>query len=578
MTKSPSDTASPIDEKFNPDKLNENQASELRNYIDRLHPSAQADLLDKLRLLDSGTGDVAKNLWKTSLKAPVDPVLTTTNGDDADEDTAATYTRIMNAGGLRNISEAIPSHQMSSGFQLTVSSRDDKDIPTTCVILRKNERGADAIARKKTRDKVVQALKPEISAGNISRILTSSDEKEYDVASEAISWQTILKAIHRHCIQYDFISLLTIPRNVDLTQPLQVAKATKFLDAIIDWQQLEDNDYYEWQAFILKHGSAVELESDSWLEDTLLLSMDKTLRSEIESDISGFPKTCQGSITTLRLIMKRMVVKNQEARDALELYIKNFDITNFPGENVPMACLRLKAVATALGNDNLPINVIRIVLDGFAKSSTKSFNDVCSSQIAMRRTSLYKNILKNTSLHTQLIDVLNDLENSYLELIGGKKWDGVGHSGQNQYNSVFKNERNERLQKTLRGGMPWDEWVKQYARCDHCGEIGHIRPNCKKYLAKIESGEIKRPERGTSRDLLRKKESGPKKKNYLRDPKAKAFLSAFQALFSDDTDDEHEQSAPSNEAGDDKVEENDASTENDDIASFLSMVGDSLKE
>jgi hypothetical protein len=122
------------------------------------------------------------------------------------------------------------------------------------------------------------------------------------------------------------------------------------------------------------------------------------------------------------------------------LYIKNFDITNFPSENVPIACLRLKAVATALGNDDLPTNIIRKVLDGFAKLSTKSFNDVCSSQIAMRRISLHKDILKSSSLHTQLIDVLNDLENAYHELIGGKKWEGVGHPGLSQHNSVFKGE------------------------------------------------------------------------------------------------------------------------------------------
>jgi hypothetical protein len=51
--------------------------------------------------------------------------------------------------------------------------------------------------------------------------------------------------------------------------------------------------------------------------------MDKNLRLEIESDILGFPKTKQGSIITLCLIMKRMVVKNQEAQDALETYIKD---------------------------------------------------------------------------------------------------------------------------------------------------------------------------------------------------------------------------------------------------------------
>ena len=125
--------------------------------------------------------------------------------------------------------------------------------------------------------------------------------------------------------------------------------------------------------------------------------------------------------------------------------------------------------------------------------------------------------------------------------------------------------------------MPWEEWVK-HAKCDHCGEIGHIHLTCKKYLAQIESGEIKRPDRGTSRDLLRKKESGPWKKNYLRDPKAKAFLSAFTALFSNDTDDEHE-GARNNDANEAQAEDtHDVSTDNKDIASFLSMVGGSLKD
>jgi hypothetical protein len=231
-----------------------------------------------------------------------------------------------------------------------------------------------------------------------------------------------------------------IPRNVDFLQPLQVGKANKFLNAIKDWQLLQDQDYYEWQAFILKYGSIVELESDTWLEDMLLLFMDKNLQSEIESDILGFPKTKQGSITTLCLIMKRMVVKNQEARDALETYIKNFDITKFPGENIPIAYLCLKAVATALGKEDLPQNIIQKVLKGFAELSTKSFNNVCSSQVAMRHISFYKDILKHSSLHTQLIEVLDNLENAYLALIGGKKWEGVGHPGLTQHNSVFKGE------------------------------------------------------------------------------------------------------------------------------------------
>jgi hypothetical protein len=57
--------------------------------------------------------------------------------------------------------------------------------------------------------------------------------------------------------------------------------------------------------------------------------------------------------------MKCMVVKTQEAKDALESYIKEFDSTKFPGENVPSACLCLYAVAAALGNNDLPQNFIK---------------------------------------------------------------------------------------------------------------------------------------------------------------------------------------------------------------------------
>ncbi len=85
----------------------------------------------------------------------------------------------------------------------------------------------------------------------------------------------------------------------------------------------------------------------------------------------------------LCFIIKRMVVRNQEAKDALERYLKTFVITAFPGENVLIACLRLKAVAQALGNNDLPKNIVRTVLEGFSKSSTDTFNEVCKSKIAM---------------------------------------------------------------------------------------------------------------------------------------------------------------------------------------------------
>jgi hypothetical protein len=44
---------------------------------------------------------------------------------------------------------------------------------------------------------VVNSLDPKISAGNISRMLTSNDAAEYDVAADALSWQSTMKTIHK---------------------------------------------------------------------------------------------------------------------------------------------------------------------------------------------------------------------------------------------------------------------------------------------------------------------------------------------------------------------------------------------
>ncbi len=171
------------------------------------------------------------------------------------------------------------------------------------------------------------------------------------------------------------VSLLMIPTGVDYSKPREVTKATKFKDAIKDWHSLDDADYFNWQAFILRHGTSIELENNSWLEDTLQLSMEKTLCAEVESNIFNIPHYQRGSITTLRCIMKCMVVKTQESCNAIESYLKTFDMTKYPGKNVPIACLCLKAVAKALRNDDLPTNVICKVLEDFCKLSTKSFNN-----------------------------------------------------------------------------------------------------------------------------------------------------------------------------------------------------------
>jgi hypothetical protein len=398
------------------DKIDKSsQNIELLAYFDALSNTQRSEILCNLRA-DKEEGEFMNNAIKTEhIEATQDEIAK-----------AELYNNIMKEWRKQNLwlkygFSTVPSHSLALGLQITLSSHNEHDLCETKIIIGKEERGNDAITRKKTRDKVVKSLEPKISAGNLSRLLTSTDIAEYDVTAEALSWQSTLKNICKFCMQYNMMSLLLIPQNVDLSKPTVVAKARHFKNAIDDWQSLDDKDYFEWQEFLLGYGSYEETTSDNWLNNILLLSMEKTLRAEVESDIVSIPKEQRGSISTLRCIIKRMVMKNQEAKDALKNYIRDFDITKFPGENVPTTCLHLNAVARALDDSDLPSNTIRKVLKGFGKSSTKSFNDFCSSQIALRRGCFYANIMKGKSLQSQLSSLLNDIEATYLDLVAGNK-------------------------------------------------------------------------------------------------------------------------------------------------------------
>jgi hypothetical protein len=88
--------------------------------------------------------------------------------------------------------------------------------------------------------------------------------------------------------------------------------------------------------------------------------------------------------------------------------------------------------------------------------------------------------------------------------------------------------------------LPWDKLVKIYAMCHHCGDKGHIHPQCPDYIKKVNSGKIKHSNGSNHPSPCGLPSARPSncstplgRNNFLKDPKAKTFLSAFQALFAD---------------------------------------------
>ncbi len=183
-----------------------------------------------------------------------------------------------------------------------------------------------------------------------------------------------------------------------------------------------------------------------------------------------------------------MMHTGQESRRAMEDYIKCFDLQKFPGEDVTNMCICIKAVACSLGTNRLPLDIIHRVLEGFARVSTPEFQNLCHSQESMLSSTLIQRNLRSISLYSQLISILTDLENKFIDLCNGRRWLGLGHNSEMNNTLVFtvhattESSINDDdfavyVAKHGRHALPFNVWVKDKV-CHNCGELGHIKPNC----------------------------------------------------------------------------------------------------
>jgi hypothetical protein len=122
---------------------------EFKLHLATLPKAQRADLLDQHKLQqelhkDSSDTQIKHNLTKDYKAVQIDD-------DRKLKDDKAAYVRIANARSLKG---TFPSGQLNSGFEFTLVSHNTNDIGGARVILRKNERGNDAIRHKKTCDKV----------------------------------------------------------------------------------------------------------------------------------------------------------------------------------------------------------------------------------------------------------------------------------------------------------------------------------------------------------------------------------------------------------------------------------------
>jgi hypothetical protein len=192
--------------------------------------------------------------------------------------------------------------------------------------------------------------------------------------------------------------------------------------------------------------------------------------------------------------------------------------------------------------------------------------------------------MSNNSLQTQLNDVLNDLESTYLDLVVGKLWASVNASPTKSSFVAGSTEDDEiKDAKALAAlkKIPFDEWAKLHAVCYQCGEKGHIHPPCPKYIEQVKLGGLKPPSKAhpCAPPVAQPPGLPNPWRDYSKNQKAKAiWAAAFKALFNDGCiDDLNSNDGNGSNKGNQDKDELPNNKTNKDLCGFLFMV-DYLKE
>ena len=473
-----------------------------------------------------------------------------------------------------------------SGLQVRPSGRSAFEISKTEVQISKYGRGRTPQERLKTRKLVVRTLSPKLAMSDITKLTNTAEVDNYDISKDAHMQEHALLAISKYAQTFDMAAIFMIPNHFTLHDSLSPQQASSMTNLLDHWKEVDEVDVFAWQEFILRYGSAEDLESNNWMEETLYLSMEQSLKADVLSEMQDVAHHQRGAVSLFFVAVKRVCMRNQEARDLLQTWIKEFSILNFANQDVSKACTAFKAVVRSIGEKDLPDNTVRCLLGGMAHATNPSFKQVCATNEAMLSSSLYQRQLGTVTIMEHVKSVMNDLEIKYLALVGGKKWDGVGHEPVAFLadKDALKTEYDGQARALAARGekiLPFNEWVKT-ANCHYCGEQGHITPHCPKYL-KEKKSEWRGGRRGSRTPLKdNKRWSSSKGSSERRGKKERAFRKEMKALLTkyaadDSSDDDDSESEAGNE-DEASVESNKSEQEQDEEAPSANFAGLYLNE
>jgi len=310
--------------------------------------------------------------------------------------------------------------------------RSSTELGRTGVELPKTSRGRTPGERTKTRKLVVVAIEPGLRYSELGSLTTSAAILKHQVVKELQQFAQAALALHAHALRYDCLSIFCVPKKFD-TFDIQVAlECTVFTDVLKDPAALPKKVVHEYAEHFLQWASIEDIESDNWMSECIKKSMDDQLLVGVESDMAALPRSQRCALTLWYSVAHRINRRTQESQDALIDFIKTFDVRKFDNENVEIAVLMFEAVARALGDENVPSNAPRKLLDGMGQASCRPFRELCASMSSIYAMASFRQEMGSTPLKLTMT-LIPDLTTRYFELLQGGLWDGTGHEGASFY-------------------------------------------------------------------------------------------------------------------------------------------------
>jgi hypothetical protein len=421
--------------------------------------------------------------------------------------------------------------EIGTGLEILSKPRSNSQ-QQTVGIFSKHMRGDTDYDRRKSKRNIVKALTDKLATPDILNVILCDIEK-HNIADDCKQWQTAIRALKKVLVENDMMTIFNIPLEYDPNNVRTLVKAD-YTCLIDNFNNISDDMAIDWQKYITENAADVEIESDKWAHEIMMLSMTEDLKNLVMDDLSELDENAQGAITCFKFMTNHMTMRNQELVDTLHNWIRVFDIRAYDGENVLQACGQIRAVVRALQDFGLPLNMLKLILDGFAKASNAPFGTLCTNLSTITRSTVLASQLAGDDPKKQLFSILKDLEQNYRDSLTIHKWEGVGHDG-----ATFRAQlTNDSLQAfAARHGKDFDEWVKNID-CHNCGEKGHIGRDCTKpKKSRPRGGKTFTPRQKERREPY-SKPSGKSQRRTERDEKRRIFQAKLEELDNESSESE----------------------------------------